>query len=237
MASHAPVHDPLVRRSPDRSPLEVAEDTFVWLVTGPAPLAVHGGHLPGLPNRRLALHQLRSRLIGRRLGSTEVDAVWAHLVVRARTAPTPSRRAGWTVGCVGVAMPTLARTAANLSLRYSGDPADVEAAVLSGFVNEIHRTDICTPHIARRLRAAAERSGRALVDTLTTTTLTTNRPATDPTPAPGAPGATAGTRATTDRPRDDHRAATLGPTTTAPPPPPARDRSENGRAAGGQAQR
>ena len=164
----------------DRSPLAMAEDVFVLLVTGPAPLTIDGRTLtgppgppgqpgqpglPGLPHRPIALHHLRARLIAQRLTPAAVDTVWAHLVARARTAPG-GRRAGWTVGCVGVGMPILARATAHLSARYPGDPADIEAAVLAGFVAEIHRTDICQPGIARRLHVAAERTGRALTDTL-----------------------------------------------------------------------
>lgn len=208
MASlHPDPSDALVRTPPDRSPLEAAEDAFVWLVTGPRPLAVEGGHLPGLPNRRLPLHKLRARLLAQRLRPHEVEAVWAHLVFRTRTAPM-GRRAGWTVGCVGVAMPVLARTAAGLAMRYPGDPADVEAAVLAGFVTELHRTDICVPNIPRRLRVAADRAGRALLDTLPSPHPGPTQPASTGTGA-GSPAGTAG------RPEVDQDAA-LGETPTRP---------------------
>ena len=222
MASlHPDLSDALVRTpTPDRSPLEAAEDAFVWLVTGPRPLAVEGGHLPGLPSRRLPLHKLRARLLAQRLRPNEVDTLWAHLVFRTRTAPM-ARRPGWTIGCVGVAMPVLARTAASLAMRYPGDPADIEAAVLAGFVTELHRTDICLPNIPRRLRVAADRAGRAVVDTLTSR---------QPTPAPAQAQATATTATasaaarsaatappadTTDQPQAEQESVTR--TSTTPP--------------------
>jgi hypothetical protein len=170
------------------SPLETAEDAFTWLVTGPAPLAVNGRLLPGLPDRQVPLHQLRARLSSRPMRRSELDTVWAHLVVRARSSRLPARRAAWTLGCVGIAMPALAHVAAVHALDYDGDPADVEAAVLAAFVVELHHTDICVPRIPRRLRAAADRAARALADTVHTT-----RPATpaDRTPATTAPATTA----------------------------------------------
>jgi hypothetical protein len=171
-------------RSLARSPLETAEDSFAWLVTGPRPLAVHGRLLPGLPSRRVPLHQLRARITAHRLRPDEVDAVWAHLVVRARTSRHHTRRAAWTVGCVGVAMPMLAHVAARHALRYRADPADIEAAVISAFVVELAGTDICVPRIPHRLCAAAEAAARALVDTAHT-----SRPAT-PAKATRAPRAT-----------------------------------------------
>lgn len=222
MASlHPDLSDALVRTPlPDRSPLEAAEDAFVWLVTGPRPLAVEGGHLPGLPNRRLPLHKLRARLLAQRLRPNEVDTLWAHLVFRTRTSPI-ARRPGWTIGCVGVAMPVLARTAASLAMSYPGDAADVEAAVLAGFVTELHRTDICIPNIPRRLRVAADRAGRAVVDTLTsrqpspTPATTTATTAATPATAGPARSAKTGTPAdTADRPQVEQEPATR---TTTPP--------------------
>jgi hypothetical protein len=217
MASlHPDLSDALVRTPSDRSPLEAAEDAFLWLVTGPRPLAVEGGHLPGLPNRRLPLHKLRARLLAQRLRPTEVDTLWAHLVFCTRTAPL-ARRPGWTIGCVGVAMPVLARTAASLSMGYPGDPADVEAAVLAGFVTELHCTDVCIPNIPRRLRVAADRAGRAVVDTLTSRqpspTPATTTATTATTPATARSATTAPPADTADRPQVEQEPATRASTT------------------------
>lgn len=151
-----------VERSVDRSPLEAAEDAFGWLVTGPAPLSLRGIDRPSLPRRSVPLHHLRTRLAAGRVSPRDRDAIWAALVYRARTAPSPTGRARWTLGCVGVALPLLVPIAARLSLRYPGDPADLEAAILAAFLAELRRVDICTPDLATRLTSAAERAAAAL---------------------------------------------------------------------------
>jgi hypothetical protein len=151
-----------VERFVERSPLEAAEDAFGWLVTGPAPLSLRGIDRPSLPRRAVPLHHLRTRLAAGRIGPRDRDAIWAALVYRARTAPSPAGRARWTLGCVGVALPLLVPMAARLSVRYPGDPADLEAAILAAFLAELRRVDICTPDLATRLTGAAERAAAAL---------------------------------------------------------------------------
>jgi hypothetical protein len=155
-----------MERSVDRSPLEAAEDAFGWLVTGPAPLSLRGIDRPSLPRRSVPLHHLRTRLAAGRVGPRDRDAIWAALVYRARTAPSPTGRARWTLGCVGVALPILVPMAARLSVRYPGDPADLEAAILAAFLAELRRVDICTPDLPTRLTGAAERAAAALAAAL-----------------------------------------------------------------------
>lgn len=189
----------------ERSPLKIAEDAFVWLVTGPRPVGVNGRRFDELPDREVPLHELRTRMMSRRLRPETRDAIWAHLVMRARTetrAPAatfrtggihperPGREAGrapgrsgrvdgrrdgrreggstWTLACVGVALPVLARISIGLSTRFP-DPADIEAAVLVGFIDEVHRTDVFVPRIMPRLRRAAYRSAQRLRGTVTAT--------------------------------------------------------------------
>jgi hypothetical protein len=151
-----------VERSVDRSPLEAAEDAFGWLVTGTAPLSLHGIDRPSLPRRAVPLHQLRTRLAAGRVRPRDRDAIWAALIYRARTASSPTGRARWRLGCVGVALPILVPMAARLSVRYPGDPADLEAAILAAFLAELGRVDICTPDLPARLTGAAERAAAAL---------------------------------------------------------------------------
>lgn len=136
--------------------LDVARDTFTWLVTGPAPLSVNGRRFAGLPHRRVALDELRDRLLARRCPQTTRDSVWAHLVTRSRI-----RGASWTVGAVGVALPALTSVAARLTARLAGDPADVHAEVLRGFLAELPVIDLRRPRIMLRLRWAAYRGGHA----------------------------------------------------------------------------
>jgi hypothetical protein len=137
-------------------PLDTARSAFRWLVTGPDPVSVEGRLFPGLPNRPVPLNELRERLLRRHCGQATRDAVWAHLVLRSRT-----EGATWTLGCVGVALPALTTIAATLTARWAGDPSDIHAAVLAGFVTELARVDLRKPRVMVRLRWAAYRAGHA----------------------------------------------------------------------------
>jgi hypothetical protein len=139
-------------------PMDAARSAFEWLVAGPHPVSVDGGLFPGLPARRVPLDELRDRLLHRRCPQTVRDVVWAHLVLLART-----EGGARTVGAVGVALPALTRIAATLSARFAGDPSDVHAAVLAGFVAELGVIDLRRPRIMLRLRWAAYRAGHAAV--------------------------------------------------------------------------
>jgi hypothetical protein len=134
--------------------LDIARDAFTWLVTGPHPVSLNGRLFPGLPNRHVPLDEVRDRLLARRCPQATRDAVWAHLVLRSRT-----EGATWTVAAVGVALPALTSVAATLSDRFAGDPADVHAEVLRGFLTALSTVDLRRPRIMLRLRWAAYRSG------------------------------------------------------------------------------
>ena len=136
--------------------LDVARDAFTLLVTGPRPLSIDGRRFLGLPDRWVALDEVRDRLLARRCPQTTRDAVWAHLVTRSR-----NQGAAWTVGAVGVALPALTSVAARLSARLAGDAAEVHAEVLRGFLTELPVIDLRRPRIMLRLRWAAYRSGHA----------------------------------------------------------------------------
>lgn len=142
----------------DSMPLDAARSAFEWLVTGPRPVSVDGRLFPGLPARRVPLSEVRDRLLRRRCPQVLRDAVWAHLVLLARTEGSV-----WTVGCVGVALPALTSIAATLSARFAGDPSDIHAAVLAGFVSELGAVDLRKPRIMLRLRWAAYRAGHTAV--------------------------------------------------------------------------
>ncbi|MFD4254824.1 hypothetical protein [Amycolatopsis thermoflava] len=134
--------------------LDIARDTFTWLVTGPHLVSLNGRLFPGLPDRYIPLDEVRDRLLARRCPQATRDAVWAHLVLRSRT-----EGATWTVAAVGVALPALTSVAATLSDRFAGDPADVHAEVLRGFLTALSTIDLRPPRIMLRLRWAAYRSG------------------------------------------------------------------------------
>jgi hypothetical protein len=134
--------------------LDVARDAFTWLVTGPHPVSLNGRLFATMPNRQVPLDEVRDRLLARRCPQATRDAVWAHLVLRSRT-----EGATWTVAAVGVALPALTSVAATLSERFAGDPADVHAEVVRGFLDALSTIDLRRPRIMLRLRWAAYRSG------------------------------------------------------------------------------
>lgn len=142
----------------DKGPLDTAHDTFMWLVTGPHPVAVDGRMFAGLPDRPVPLDELRERLLRRNCPMRLRDAVWAHLVLRSRL-----EGATWTVGCVGMALPALKATTAKLCAKFAADYRDIDAAVLEGFLAELARIDLRKPKITSRLRWAAYRGGHAQV--------------------------------------------------------------------------
>lgn len=139
-------------------PLDAVRSAFEWLVVGPHPAGVDGRLFPGLPARRVPLDELRDRLLNRRCPQALRDAVWAHVVLLART-----EGGTWTVGAVGVALPALISIVATLSAKFAGDPREIHAAVLAGFVAELGVVDLRRPRIMLRLRWAAYRAGHAAV--------------------------------------------------------------------------
>lgn len=142
--------------------LDIARDTFTWLVTGPHPVSLNGRLFPGLPDRYVPLDEVRDRLLARRCPQATRDAVWAHLVLRSRT-----EGATWTVAAVGMALPALTSVAATLTERFAGDPADVHAEVLRGFLTALSTIDLRPSRIMLRLRWDAYRHGhQALTDAL-----------------------------------------------------------------------
>jgi hypothetical protein len=142
----------------DSMPLDAARTAFEWLLTGPHPVSIDGRLFPGLPARRLPLNEVRTRLLHRRCPQTIRDAVWAHLVLLSRTEGST-----WTAGATGVALPALTTIAAKLSARFAGDPSDIHAAVLTGFLTELAHIDVRRPRVMLRLRWAAYRGGHTAV--------------------------------------------------------------------------
>src|SRR5690349_9281217 len=90
-------------------PLEAARAAFAWLGRGPRPIAVDGRRIPGLPRRRIPVDELADHLADPRLSARVRDAVWAHLVRRAR-----AEGATWTVVCAGLAAPALGQISLRL---------------------------------------------------------------------------------------------------------------------------
>jgi hypothetical protein len=85
------------------------------------------------------------------------DAAWAVVIRR-------SRRDGgaWTVGAAGMALPALHAICVRLGGYSDLDPADVQAEVLTGFLEAVATVRLDLPRIAVRPRWAAYRAGLAL---------------------------------------------------------------------------
>jgi hypothetical protein len=137
-------------------PLDTARDCFAWLVAGPHPVSVDGRRFPGLPRRLIPLDELRDLLLDTQCSGHTRDAVWRHLVQRARAVGGT-----WTLACVGLALPTLARSAGRLAPHYRGDRADLHAAVLAGFIQALAQVELSRPAISQQLRWAAFQAGYA----------------------------------------------------------------------------
>jgi len=140
-------------------PLDTARNSFTRLVTGPDPLTVDGRDFPGLPPRALPLDELRDHLLDLACPLHIRDAVWRHLIQRARRDGVD-----WMTACVGVALPGLAGTAGWLAARYRGDRADIHAVVLSGFVEALTSVGLSDPGVLYRLQWAARRAGQAALE-------------------------------------------------------------------------
>jgi hypothetical protein len=142
----------------DSMPLDAARAAYEWLITGPRPVSIDGRLFPGLPARRVPLDELRTLLLDGNCTQALRHAVWAHLVLLSRTNGDT-----WTVGCVGLALPALKKITKKLTTNFVGDPSDIHAAVLTGFVAELAHIDLRKPRIVLRLRWAAYRAGHVAV--------------------------------------------------------------------------
>src|SRR5579863_1411423 len=140
-------------------PFDAADAAFRLLCAGPQPLALHASRVAaGLPDRPVPLDELRVLLLHPSTSAAARNAVWAELVRRAR-AGGPA----WTVGLAGIAMPGLRRAAGSLAAAYRGDPADLQAEVLTGFlaaVRALDTGDLEAVPLASRLCWAAWRAGQ-----------------------------------------------------------------------------
>ena len=143
------------------SPLAAADAAFTMLTCEPAPLTLDLDEFDadaGLPGGVWALPALRDWLLARPRAYTARDTVWRELIRRARLDGP-----GWVIAAVGMAMPALRRYARQLSAGYPGDPADIDAEILTGFLTALRdRVDLerDAPHAG--LCAAAWRAGHRL---------------------------------------------------------------------------
>jgi hypothetical protein len=143
------------------SPLRTADMAFAALTAGPDPLSLDCDRLGaglGLPSGQVSLPDLRDWLLDHPRAYGARDAVWRELILRARLSGPP-----WVLAAVAMAMPGLVRIAAQLCDGFGGDPDDIDAEVLTGFLAALKDTvDLArdAPHAS--LCRAAYRAGRAL---------------------------------------------------------------------------
>jgi hypothetical protein len=161
---------------------ETLESAFWWVAVGPFPLTIHPRNIADLPDRPLTLYQLRVRMASPTVSRASRAVIWAYLARHART-PGP-QQADWTIATAGMALPALVRIVATLTRTQSGagregrdggrdvggrevDIADLEAAALGGFYDELRRpsTDVRDPRLLARLLMAAERAAHTVRDT------------------------------------------------------------------------
>lgn len=152
----SPLRSSSVELGPGRSPLDLVRDEFASLVAGPHPLGLDGRALADLPDRSIPLDELRDLLLRRRCRLATRDVVWAHLVTQARASG-----GDWTIACVGMALPALGPVCRWMGARFPGDPHDIHAEVLSGFLRGLASVDLDRPGIMLRLRWTAFRAGHA----------------------------------------------------------------------------
>jgi hypothetical protein len=122
---------------------------------GAAPSAGTG---PDVPPGEVPLPALRDWLMAHPGAHAIRDAVWRELIRRARQG-----RPEWVIAAVGMAMPALVAMAGTFAAGYRGDPADIDAEILTGFLEGLRRSvdpDRNAPHAS--LCFAAWRAGRDL---------------------------------------------------------------------------
>lgn len=144
------------------SPVATAGNAFALLSVGPDPVTVDGCLFDYLPDREVAVDELRELLLARDCPRRVWDQVWAHVIIKSRW-----HGATWTLVAVGLALPMLSRICEQLTVRFAGDPHDIHAEVLRGFLDALSAVDLDQGRIVIRLRWAAYRAGhKALVATL-----------------------------------------------------------------------
>jgi hypothetical protein len=135
-------------------PFDGVQRTFAWLATGPNPVSIDGRLFEYLPDRNIPIDELSALLMAVECPRHVWDAVWAHVILRARLGSKQ-----WTMACVGLALPALRRIACKLTRQFAGDPSDIHAEMLRGFLDRLATVDLDQGRIMIRLRWAAYRAG------------------------------------------------------------------------------
>jgi len=143
-------------RTPSR--FDDLEARFRYLITGPKPLSLHGrslGH--GAPKRPITLAELRALLTEYENWPLH-DAVMRELIRRANH---PSGEP-WMLSIVWMLLPALRKAAGDLTRNFPGDPADIEAELLTGLITAVRNFGPCGSRIAWHLVDKATSTARRL---------------------------------------------------------------------------
>jgi hypothetical protein len=147
-----------VSEKPERSgfsSLDAVGEAFGFLTHEPGPLELHGADLgDALPRTWLRLDDMQTLMLDPATACAARDAAWRALVAKAR-----SEDPAWLVGGAGVALPRLRRVAERLCGDAAADRPEIEAVVLSAFVEALRTISIEQRHVEQRLLWAAHRAG------------------------------------------------------------------------------
>ena len=138
-------------------PLEVLDRSFQLLVCEPAPLALDGFAVDGLPDRPIPLDELRSMLLHPSVGFDTRDAALTWLVGRAQT-----DGGAWLVGLAGVVLPGIGRRVYPLCRAFPRLAHDLEAEALTGLLQAVQAWPCGQDRVATRLVWAAARAAHQL---------------------------------------------------------------------------
>jgi hypothetical protein len=140
-------------------PFEVLDRSFQLLVCEPAPMALDGFAVDGLPDDRLIpLDELRGMLLHPAVGFDTRDSALTWLVGRAQT-----EGGGWLVGLVGVLLPGIGRRVYPLCRAFPRLAHDLEAEALAGLLQAVRGWRLGEDRVATRLVWAAARAAHRLL--------------------------------------------------------------------------
>ncbi len=111
----------------------------------------------GLPAGSVSLAALRDWMLDHPDAHAARDAVWRHVVTRARQCG-----GNWLIAAAGLAMPALVGHARSLAVDYRGNPDDLDAAILTGFLTRLRRVEPRRPAVYASLVYAGWRAGLAV---------------------------------------------------------------------------
>ncbi len=144
------------------SHLQVAGLAFEALTAAPRLLGLdctdlteRAGRDLGLPAGPVLLSALRAWLLEHPDNHAAADVVWREIICRARR---PDK--DWQIAALGMALPRLVRQAGALARDYAGDPLDIDAAMVEGFLHALTRqVPACGRGLHAKLCWAGYRAG------------------------------------------------------------------------------